>query len=171
MEICVFERIGNDAHLEGIFRRSAHGEAHAVHRDAAFVNREIPALCHSRVIFIGEGEGSASVHVFHLGADGSLVNMTLHDVSVQTTVQKHGTLDVDFIAHLQSSEVAALQRFFHSRDGVGATTCSDHRQTHAVVGDALINFQLGNETARKRDVYIGLMLLKRNHFCCFFYDS
>ena len=55
-------------------------------RDTAFVNREISALCHDRVVLVGEREGGASVHVLHLGADGSLVNMSLHDMSVQTRI-------------------------------------------------------------------------------------
>ena len=86
VEIGVFERIGDDTHLEGVIRWAAYGEAHAVDRDTAFVNREISALCHDRVVLVGERKGCASVHVLHLGADGYLVDMPLHDVSVQTRI-------------------------------------------------------------------------------------
>ena len=72
---------------------------------------------------------------------------------------------------MKGAEVAALKGFFHGSDGVGGVVCSDHRQAHAVVGNALVDSQFGNETARERDVDVGLMLLKRNHFCGFFYDS
>ena len=44
--------------------------------------------------------------------------MALNDMTVKTAVHQHGAFDIDFVAHLQQSEVRAVEGLLHGGDGV-----------------------------------------------------
>ena len=82
LEVGVLKGVGNDAHLEGIGRGAANGEAHAIDSDTALVHREITTLLHLRVEIIFKRKLRAPLLVLHIDAAGGAVDMTLHNVAV-----------------------------------------------------------------------------------------
>ena len=119
MEVGIVEGIGDDADLEGVFCGSANGEADAVDGHAALVDGEIAVPDHLLRAFVFEGVLMAALLVFYCDADGGLVDVALHDMPVQSAIHQHRALHIHFVAHLEQSEVAALQSLAHSGHGVG----------------------------------------------------
>jgi len=82
--------------------------------------------------------------------------MALDDMAVEQRIGPHRTLHIDDIADLQLAQIAAQQRLFHCRYGVGILRNIHHGQAYAVVGNALIDLQLPAKIRTKSE---GLILL------------
>ena len=95
--------------------------------------------------------------------------MALHDVAVQATVHRHRTLDVDAVALLQQAKVGAEQRLLHRRHGVATVLDAHHSEADAIVGNALVYFQLIDKAATEREVDILLVVTDGNDGCHLFY--
>ena len=164
-------RVGDDGHLEAVCAGVADGEADTVDGDGAFLDGHVSLPSHLRVGGVAEGVIPTAVGLAHVGADGRLVDVTLHDVAVQAAVHQHTALHVHAVANVQVSEVGALQCLAHGGNGIGVVRPTDDGQADTVVGDALIDLQFIHEGATQRQVQVALVLFQRNDGCGFFYDS
>ena len=166
--------------MEGVFCRTANGEADPVDGDATLIDREIAVLDHLLRTLVLEGILVASLLVLNGDADGRLVNVSLHDVSVQATVHQHRALHVHFVAHSEQPEIAALQRLAHGCYRVGGLTIglwtlaiilrrnrafSRGRmvngydgQANAVMGDALVDAEFVYERASQSQMDVVLVV-------------
>ena len=97
--------------------------------------------------------------------------MTLHDVAIQAAVHLHGTLYVDFIAHTELTQVAALQRLAHGRHGILSVPDAHHGEAHPIVGHALVDSQLVHETALQGEMHVVQLMLNGRYHSRFFYDT
>ena len=82
------------------------------------VDSEVPLASHLAVIFIFKGEVGRAVGIVHSNATSRLIDVALHDVTIQTTIHQHRTLDIDLVANLQQSKVGAVERLLHGCNGV-----------------------------------------------------
>lgn len=99
------------------------------------------------------------------------VYVSLHDVSVQTCVDHHGSFYVYGVSHVELSEVGSVECFFHCGDGVAVVGDVDDGEADAVVCDALVDFQLVDEGACECEVDVLQFVFDGNDFCALFYDS
>ena len=120
--------VGDDGHLEAVRAGVADGEADAVDADRSFLDGHVALASHLRVSGVAEGVIPAAVGLAHVGADGRLVDVALDDVAVQATVHQHTALHVHTVAHVEQSEVGALQCLAHGSDGVGVVRAADDGQ-------------------------------------------
>ena len=158
MEVGVLVGVGDDAHLEGVARGFAYGEAYAVDGHAAFIDAEIAAAGHGAVEGVAEGEDPRAVGLFDVDALGGEVHVALYDVAVQTAVHGHGALDVYFVAYAEEAEVGAAERLLHGGDDVAGAVGADNGEAYAVVGEALVDVELVGEGALEGEVEVLLFL-------------
>ena len=149
--------------------RFAYRQRNAVDRYRPLVHGEIATSRHSCVGFIFEGEVGGAIGIVHRRAVRRMVHMSLHDVTVQPAVHQHRAFHVHAVAYLEQSQVRALQRLLHCRDGIGVVDETNHRQAYAVVGYALVYFQLVDKRTGEREIYVLAVLPDVNYLCHFFY--
>ena len=118
-EVGVLEGVGDDGDLEGVAGGVADGEADAVDGDGAFVDGEITLPGHLAVFGVFEGEVGGAVGIVHRDTLGRFIDMTLNDMTVESSIHQHGAFYIDFIADLQQTEVRAVEGLLHGGDGVG----------------------------------------------------
>ena len=114
----MFVSIRNDGNLESILRRVTNGQTHTVHRNRAFVHRDVTALCHFLVKRISESKIPAPFGILYIHTFGSLIHMSLHNMTVQPPVHHHAAFHIHFISHFQQADVGTLYRFFHGGNRV-----------------------------------------------------
>ena len=166
-KIRVLEGVGNDRHPETALFRVADREAHAVDRHRTFLDRaESGAL---RLVL--EGEVPASVGILLGRADGRLIDMPLHDVAVEQRIGLHRAFEVHQVALPEQAEVAAVERLLHGRHRVGILRKVYDGQAHAVVGDALVDFQIPAEVCPKRKVLVLTVGTDRDHLAHALHDA
>ncbi len=163
MEVGVVEGVGDDADLEGVGCGTTYGEAHAVDGHASLIDGEIAVLDHLLRALVFEGVLMAALLILDGNANCSLVNVSLHDMAVKSAVHQHRALHVHFVAHLEQSEVAALQSLAHSGDGICVAFEAHDCQANAVVGDALVDAKFLNEGTGEGQMYIILFMLDGDH--------
>ena len=171
MEVGVVEGVGDDADLEGVGCGTANGETDAVDCHATFIDGEIPVLDHLFVALVFEGVLVAALLVFHSDASGGLVNVPLHDMPIKAAVHQHRALHIHLVAHLEQSEVAALQSLAHSGDGICVAFEAHNCQANAVVGDALVDAKFLYEGAGQGEMHVVLLVFNSDHLRHCFYDS
>ena len=89
--------------------------------------------------------------------------MSLNDVAVEQRIGLHRTLEVDQITHTEQPEVAPVERLLHRRYGIGVLLDVHDRQTYAVMGDALIDFEFAAEVGPQRKVLVLTVRADGNH--------
>ena len=171
LEIGVFHGIGDDGDLEGIVRGIAYGERNAVDRHATLVDGKVASSGHLLVVFIFKGEILAAVRVLDVGTLGSLVDVSLYDMSVEPSVHDHRTFDVYLVANPEHAQIASVECLFHGGHGVDAVLDLDYCETHAIVGDALVNLQFVAEGAFHGEVNVLPVPLDVDDGGVFFNDS
>ena len=144
------ECIGNDGDVEPGLLYVEDGEADAVEADGAFFDHE-PAE------FFGEFETElpASVEVFAIEADSGCVDVSLDDMAVEPAIHDQASFEVDEIAGLPLAEVAFFEGFFDGCDAVEVVLLFFHGEADAVVGDALIDFELVGDGGGYPECLIG----------------
>ena len=146
-EVCMFESVGDDSHLESVLRGVAYRQTDAIDRDGTLVDGKVTMTRHLLVLFVFEGEIGAAIGILHSDAAGSLVDVSLNDMSVETSIHQHRPLDVHLIADLQQSEVRTIQSFLHSSDGIGTVFYTYYGEAYTVMSYALVNAQLVDKRA------------------------
>ena len=97
--------------------------------------------------------------------------MSLHDVTVQSAVHHHRAFHVHLVAHLEQTEVAAVQGFLHGSNGISTVLDFHHGEADAVVRHALVYSEFINKRTFQRKVDVLLIMLD-SHYCGhFFYNS
>ena len=147
----MFIGVGNDRHLELSLLRIADRQADTVDRNRPFLHRTIIPRR-----FVFERKIPAAFGIIDGRTNGRLIHMALDDMAVEQRIGPHRTLHIDDIADLQLAQIAAQQRLFHCRYGVGILRNIHHGQAYAVVGNALIDLQLPAKIRTKSE---GLILL------------
>ena len=158
MEVGVVEGVGNDADLEGVFRGTAYGEADTIDGHAALVHGEVAVLHHLFRALVFEGVLMAALLVLDADANGSLVNMALYDVSVQSPVHHHRAFHIHLVANLEQPQIAPFQRLSHGCHGVSPCLETNDGQANAVVGNALVDVELFYEWARQSEMHVVLLV-------------
>ena len=97
--------------------------------------------------------------------------MTLHDVAVEQRIGLHRAFEVHQVALPEQAEVAAVERLLHGRHGIGVVLDVHDRQAYAVVGDALIDFQIPAEVCPKRKVLVLTVGTNRDHLAHALHDA
>ena len=146
-------------------------EADAVDGHRAFVHAEVPPTDHLRRRVVRKAEIPRAVCLAALDASGFLIDVPLYDVSVQGFVERHSSFEIDVVTDLERIEVGETKRFLHSGDGVGVTIRRNNRQTHAVVGDGLIDTERTLKRIAQGEMLIGLLLVNFDDLSHCFYDS
>ena len=170
-KIRIIVRIRDDRYLEAIIPGIANRQAHAVHAHGTLLHGHVtlPGLFFIERVL--ERVVPASIRLAHLGTDGGLVDVPLHDMSVQPSVHQHATLQVHLIPYFQTTQIRAFQRLLDSGHRIGIVRHAHYRQAHAVMRHALIYFQLIHERAPHRQVEISFIRLKGHHLGRFLYYS
>ncbi|KAA6318525.1 hypothetical protein EZS27_031477 [termite gut metagenome] len=75
MEIGIFIRIRNDSHLKRIVRRIAYRQAYSVYSHRTLINSNVSMFGGFFVVVIFEGIIPATVRIFYVCTDSSLVNI------------------------------------------------------------------------------------------------
>ena len=89
--------------------------------------------------------------------------MPLHDVAVEPAVHHHRPFHIHHVAHFEQSEVAAVEGFLHCRNGVVFAVELHHSQAYAVVGNALVDFQLRGKRAGESQVDVFTIFIYVRH--------
>ena len=92
-------------------------------------------------------------------------------MAVQSGVHDHRALHVHLVAHLEQSQVAAVQGFLHGSNGIGTVLDFHHGEADAVVRHALVDAEFIYERTFQGKVDVLLILLNRHYGGHFFYDS
>ena len=142
VEIGMLMGIGYDGHLETAGLRIAHGEAHAVDRNGTFLDRRVTLAHHFGRGVIYKGIIPTAVDLFDTGATGGAIDMSLHDVSVETTVHEHTAFEVHLVADLQPTQITPVEGLLYGGHRVGIAFDAYHGQAHTVMCHALVYFQL-----------------------------
>ena len=119
VEVRVLVGVRDDCHAERIALGVADRQAAAVDRHGAFLHGDISFGGHRRVYFVTEFVVAASVNFLDAFNYGGAIHMPLDDMAVQTSVEHHGALEVDFRSLGQVTEIGALERLADGGDGVG----------------------------------------------------
>ncbi len=85
-EVGILSGIRNDGNGKSVVCRITDGERNAVNGNAALVHREIAFSCHFLVELIFESKISRAISVFHSDTFGSLIHMTLYDMTKESGV-------------------------------------------------------------------------------------
>ena len=117
-EVGVLECVGNYRHRESVVGRLADRQRHAVDRHAALVHSDVALALELRRHIVLEREDVAAVLVGHAGADRRRDHVSLHDVSVQTSVHAHAALQIHKVTLLQRAQIAPHERFLNRRHGI-----------------------------------------------------
>ena len=166
----MFVGIGYNGNLKTAGSGITNGKTHAIDRDRPFLDSRISLTHHigSRVIY--KRVIPTAIGLFHLRTPGCTIDMSLNDMPVETTVHKHTTFEIHFIAGFQQSQITAIERLLYRRYRIGISIDADNSQTHPVMCNTLIDFQFTGETARKSQMQIALFAAQC-HRSGFLYDS
>lgn len=99
-EISIFVRIRDYRHLKRVIRRLANRQADSINRHGALVDRDISTLGELWRHFIFKSIIPAAVNLVQVRADRRRIDMTLHDVTVETAVNTHAALKIYEVADL-----------------------------------------------------------------------
>ena len=174
-EVGILLGVGDDADgdvaFAALYIRFAGGEADAVDGDGAFVHAEISAGDHLFGGVVFKAVVPASIGFVGVNTNGFLIDVSLDDMSVETSSHEHGTLDVDIIADLEEIEIGETQGFLHRGDGIEVTFDLYDREADAVMGDRLIDSQRFAKGVAKREMFIRLLGLNLHDLSHSFYNS
>ena len=158
-EVGILSGIRNYSNGKCVVCRITDGERNAVNGNSALVHREIAFSCHFLIELIFESKISRAISVFHSDTFGSLVHMSLYDMTIQTAVHHHRTLYVHLVAYLEQSQVAAVQGFLHGGNDIRAIFYFHYGEAHTIMSHALIEAEFINERALQRKVMFSLSCL------------
>jgi len=150
LQVGVFIGVGNDGHGKPVVDQIECCKADAIDADAPFFNEQM-----SKLSWILEGVEPAPVLVFHSGANGSSVNVALHQVSIQPAVHGYTTFQVYDAAFLPLAQVGFRQGFGNGSHLVTTFFHLFHREAYAAVTYALVHFQLARQTTADQKTAIG----------------
>ena len=97
--------------------------------------------------------------------------MALNDVTVQAAVHHHRTLYVYLVAHLEQSQIAAVEGFLHGCNCIGAVLDFHHGEADTIVRHALVDAEFIYERTRQGKVNVLFIMLDSHNGGHFFYDS
>ena len=81
--------------------------------------------------------------------------MTLHDMSVESAVDFHGSLEIDEVADLEVAEIGAVEGLADCGHGIGVVVMERYDgEAYAVVGHTLVDMQLRGEITCQTDMKI-----------------
>ena len=101
--------------------------------------------------------GDGSDVILNGYASCRLIDMALHDMSVQTSTHLHRAFDVHLIADFQQAEVRALEGLAHGSHRVGVILDAYHGEADAIMRNALINLQLVGERTTQGKMQVILL--------------
>ena len=105
VKIGYFIGVGDDGHLEGVVPGIDHSQAHSVHGNGPFFYSHIALFCLFFVKDIFKRVIPAALSCLNSRANGSLVDMSLDNVPIQTPVHGHAAFQVDFRPLFQQTKV------------------------------------------------------------------
>ena len=150
-------RVRDNRHLKRTLGRIDNRQTDPVHGDRPFFDRDI---ARRRIVF--ERIVPTAVGLADRRTARRLVDMPLHDMTVQQRVGPHTALQIDQIAFGQPSEVRLEQRLADCRDRIAGAVQLHNRQAHAVVRDALIDLQLPGKRTFQREMPVSPLLADRH---------
>ena len=164
--------IRDDCNAETVALGIADSQAHTVDSHRPFLYGHITFPGHCRVDCIFEGIIPTAVSFLHTETFGCRVDVSLHDMSVQASVDFHASLHVDEVTHFQTAEVAAFEGLLYGGDGVSAISGEgDNREAHSVMGYALVNAKFVGKWAAEGYMEVSLLVTQTGNLDCVFYYS
>jgi hypothetical protein len=166
LDVGMLEGVGDDGDIEVGFLYVKDGQAGAVERDGAFFDNEVAE-------FFGELESvlPAAVERLSFGAGGGSVYMALDDMAIEAAVEGHAAFEVDEVIGLPGVKVGFIQGLEDGGYAVGIVPGFFYGQADAVVGDALVDLQLGREGGLDPEGFVGSIGLDGLDFAEGFDDS
>jgi len=134
------EGVGDDGDVKPVSFDIVDGETGAVEADGAFFDDEAAELSWE---FEAEFPAPFEFVAFQAGGDG--IDVTLDNMAVEPAVQEHTSFEVDEVAGLPGGEVGLLEGLSDGGHAVGVFPHLLDGEAGAVVGDALVDLQLGGE--------------------------
>ena len=150
LNIRVLECIGDDGYRKLVGAYIENGKADAVEADGAFFNDQ-----GGKLVGKAEPELPTAIQFFSFNTGGSGINMSLNNMAIEPAIHDHTAFQVYQVAFLPVSDVAFLQRFGNGGNLVAAVLQGFYREAHAVMGNALVNFQFVGEGRRDPEGFIG----------------
>jgi hypothetical protein len=159
LDIGVVESIGDDSDIEFCFFDIKNGQAGAIEADGAFFN-------HQAAEFFGEfkSEFPTAVEVMALETNGSGVDVSLDDVSVEAAIHDHASFQVDEVASLPVAEICFFKCLFDGCDAVEVILYFFNGKTGAIVGNALVYLERGDERGFNPKCLVGAVNLNGVYF-------
>ena len=142
------------------------GQAGAVEADGAFFYDEVAE-------FFWEFEGifPAAVEVAAFDTDGSGIDVSLDDVSVEAAVHDEASFEVDEVSGLPVAEIGLFKCLFDRGNAVEVILYFFDGEASAVMGYALVNGQLLGDGGFYPECFVGALGLDGVYFSERFDDS
>ena len=81
-EIGMFKRVRNNRHFETVIRWCTHRKTNAIYGNRTFIYRQVTFFRYFFIEIVPESVVPAAAGFGNIGANGSLINVSLHDVPV-----------------------------------------------------------------------------------------
>src|SRR5690606_33440085 len=135
-EICGFVGIWDDGHRDGAVAGVKAGQADAVNGDRSLLYSYV---FQGRVICTSEEP--ASIDILNAFDHSGLVDMSLYDMSVESPVVQHATLQVHLITLAKKPQRRFFQCFSNRCNTMNIFFDGGYREADAIMRHTLINLQ------------------------------
>ncbi len=99
----MFVGVRDNGYPERIFGRSNNRQTHAIYGHRAFINRHVSPLCHFTIKFVFKSEIPATIGFFHFLTHCCVVDMSLNDMPVESTIHHHTPFQIHLTSYFKQS--------------------------------------------------------------------
>ena len=153
VEVGVFVGIRDNGHTATVFGYIKNSQAGSVDTQRSFFDNEI--LVFGRKLKVKQPTAAL---VFNANTFSNLVNMTLYQMPIEAIAEFHGAFQIDFSAYRPHAQCRFLKGLMHSGYRIDIVLDIHHGQTHPIVRQTLIDFELFCQGASNMEMEIVLFL-------------
>ena len=175
MEIGIMESIRDDSDREtadeplgvigiGSGSRVANGERDTIDGNRTLIDSEIATTGEFSLHLILKSKDPTAVSLHEVDTLGSLIDMPLDDMTIETPIDAHAAFDIHLIADFKIAEIRTIESFADSCNSVGAILRETHHsKADAIMRHTLIDGELIDERTSERDIEIILHSIEGDH--------
>ena len=93
--------------------------SNSIDSDRTLVDSEVALASHFAVESVFESIVGGTISITFVNTGGSLVYVSLYDVSVEPAVEHHRTFHIHLVSLFQQSEVGTVECFLHGSNCIG----------------------------------------------------
>lgn len=97
----MFKGVGDDGYLKAVGGRVANGKGYTIDGNRAFIYCKIAIESHFLVFLVFKSKIGRAVGVLFCDAHSGLIDVSLYNMSVETSVQHHRSFHIDFVAYVK----------------------------------------------------------------------